>query len=306
MTSYPSYSQKHPLAGSTLLDSLPAEARRKLSAIKSAASDARALEAAAQDDVRQHRENIRFLEAERDRLTAQAEKHRDDEAAGKAEAKQHEIDLVQEELAHSDQLARSRSGRFENNKAVARSIEAWISHQHGKRFEAVKTKPHQLKGENLTESLERVRSDLTSVLSERERIRTAPVPAADRKAHIRANIEALAIQPTVTGLIGGDVQIDIMPPRPLEMKGPISTRGVEGLMCWLHVDAKSDPETEISEADKAKLDAEFPAKILALERQEEALVEAMIAAGIDVRRRPEASPEAILGVVEAEHEEVEA
>jgi hypothetical protein len=79
------------------------------------------------------------------------------------------------------------------------------------------------------------------------------------------------------------------------------------LLCWLFrgemikaltsgLDARHPPGEGIAATERAAREAELQAKRLGLERVEEALIEAALAANLDVHRRYDALPLALLGI----------
>jgi hypothetical protein len=63
------------------------------------------------------------------------------------------------------------------------------------------------------------------------------------------------------------------------------------------IDAQCKPkEPAMSAAEQSKRAAELAEQLLELERQEETLIDAALAEGVDIMRRADADPAAVLGV----------
>jgi hypothetical protein len=63
------------------------------------------------------------------------------------------------------------------------------------------------------------------------------------------------------------------------------------------IDAQCEPkEPAMSAAEQSKRAAELAEQLLELERQEKTLIDAALAEGVDIMRRADADPRAVLGV----------
>ena len=139
---------------------------------------------------------------------------------------------------------------------------------------------------------------------ERFRVTQAPEPKADLKLAMRAQVAKLAeaARPSLRLERGraepvfGDSRRDF----------GVTESYIAGLLCWLHpdamvkrldamVDALPDGEAMTTEDQQKEL-AELAAEIEALGRQEEALIDAAFAGGVDILRRSGADPACVLGV----------
>lgn len=309
MTSHLTYSQRYQTVRADVLDALPDAAREKWTSIKTGAIGAQALEQAAQEEVRSHEQHRSDLQFEFKRLVEAAEDG-NAEASGAAAQKEREIRLIEAEIERAKARLQINRERLDAHRGVVKSLEAWLSQQKNRKFALAKGEVRLRKGETPASALKRVRREIGRLNSELEAVRLAPVPASERKAHVREFIQRKAIAPSVTGRCGGDVAIDLMPPIGLDLKGPISTAGVEGLITWLfgdlivekleqQIDAETDHAAALSSEDRERAIRDIERKIVAVERDEEALIAEGIGMGLELLRRPEASPEAILGICEA-------
>ena len=305
MTSHITYDQRYRTVGAHVLDALPTAARKKWNAIKTADQEAHAIAQSAREQIRSHTAQRRILASELHKLSILAEN--DDKARAKAGLKENELKALDAEIERAEEYASEVNERADQKRAVCRAIEAWFSHQHDRKFTTEAGSTNLRKGEAPADAVTRVRREIAKLEKERERVRNAPVPAEDRKARVRALVTSKEVPPHVSGQTGGAVEIDLMPPAGLGMKGPISSAGVEGLLTWLfgeqiiakleaQIDAETDADAAISAPDKAGMDKELAGKILKLERDEESLIEQSESEGREIPRRPDAAVEAILGI----------
>lgn len=160
--------------------------------------------------------------------------------------------------------------------------------------------------ESFEAAIERVRAAVFDKKAQAHRLANAPLPAATVKAAIVAEIDAFAR--------AGTPRVDISGPR-VRIEWPdVATYAqfapggsVSKMFCALFRDAMVDiltagvdaaiPEgAGIAAADRPARELELAAGILALEREEEALVMAAIAAGRPVARRRDVDVMALLGI----------
>lgn len=162
-----------------------------------------------------------------------------------------------------------------------------------------------------------VRAEIEALEDERAAVTNAPPAAAELKAKIKDSVAALikspdCPRPDMSRFIAG--KGPIKPPYLKNQYGNVGhvlfegDSNVFGLLAWLdpdrlitrlcdEVDASgNDTKTEMADADRASRLSEIETEILALDRQEEALIEGAKAAGHDIRRRSSASPLALLGI----------
>lgn len=176
------------------------------------------------------------------------------------------------------------------------------------------------KNESPDTALTRVRKAIAKAQNDLVLIERAPLPASMVKAALRKQVDALAdaCQPNVLYMIdAGDplefpsqqiiVQTSGVVPKTGEIVHGVGAGEVQnalGMIAWLfkdevlarldaEIDKRSDEGAALDYAQRAEALVEAKAKLLTLEREEEALVEASPA---QVFRRPDADPRAVLGI----------
>jgi hypothetical protein len=278
---------------------LPPAARRKYLGLHGAVEDARAAGAALSDRRRRCEEAVHIAtDPANGRVYAKLVK--DLEGAG--------ADLAAIEADWAGRVARLRDA-----ESVLSPIEAWFA-----RFNdgpqpvsevfvdvAVDVAAAETRaGETIDQAVERVRGDLFERRAELIRLRNAPLPAAEIKRQITAEIDRMARRPAIH-LDGGRVKIqwpDVSEFAPTAPNGSAS-----GMMIWLHRDEIVERMTSaIDEAvpagagipleDRGPREAALLAEVLSIEREEEALIMLSIAAGRPIARRRDADVMAILGI----------
>jgi hypothetical protein len=147
-----------------------------------------------------------------------------------------------------------------------------------------------------------VRAQIIATKKAMAELASAPAASAELKAAVKAHVADRARMHTPRLRMGsGGVATDWMGG---DVLGPDA---VFGILCWLAPNAATDRlmaevitltggQSGVSEADQARREAELGSILLDLERQEEAILSALIDAGIDCTRRIDASPQAILQV----------
>jgi hypothetical protein len=167
------------------------------------------------------------------------------------------------------------------------------------------TVPGPAEGESVGDALVRVRHEISIAQGELRQIKTAPPPAAEIKAALAAEVDRMAAEglPRIV-LSGGkvtvqwpDVQMYAGPGGALSAPSGSASK----MLCALFPEqfkqllaAGVDVQGGIPAADRPRLIGEAEARILALEIGEERLVMAALDAGLEVHRRIDASPWAIL------------
>ena len=159
-------------------------------------------------------------------------------------------------------------------------------------------------GETLVDALTATRNGIKSLAGQLQVIRRAPLPLEDRKKCAAQYVERLAISARPT------ILFDVHDQMSLRFKDSVvgGTDDVLALMAWAAPDQLcSVLESEITQmptamnampaAERMARVAEFEKKQLELERIEEAMIMRASGDGIELLRRPDAAPAAVLGVV---------
>lgn len=162
-----------------------------------------------------------------------------------------------------------------------------------------------LGSETLLVAIMRTRDELDAAQQHLRAVKTAPLPKADLKKAARNYVEQLAQRgrPRVSGL-GGGLKVDFSDPQAYTGATPDS---VAAMLAWFagdaftfrlqtEIDAMPEGKLSLSAQGKEKRITELSADLDKLERAEESLIEQATLQGIDVLRRPMASPLAVLGI----------
>ncbi len=168
----------------------------------------------------------------------------------------------------------------------------------------------QRPGESVTEALLRVRDEIRSTQAELMMVRAAPLPADEIKAQLAAEVERLAREARPSIRVEGgkvalhwpDVQLYAGPNQAFTAPSGSASK----LLCALFPDqleklltaGVADVPGAISSADRPGRMRDLEARIYGLEIAEERLVMMALDAGLEVQRRPEASPWAVLTTTE--------
>jgi hypothetical protein len=166
-------------------------------------------------------------------------------------------------------------------------------------------------GETLTDAILRTRNEITAAQSELRALRNAAGTLEELGVQVLREVERKAARgrPRVN-VNAGKVSIawpDVITLGPRDQVIGAPQAAASDMLCWLHEQeiAKklfADLVTALpeggglSEAERSARLAETEAAIARREHEEEALIEAAIAQGIEVHRRTGASPWALLGI----------
>jgi hypothetical protein len=164
-------------------------------------------------------------------------------------------------------------------------------------------------GEDLKAAILRVRSTISNANTEITRLRTAPCTADEIRAAAIAKVEQMAAQgaPHI-GSDSGTVEIRFPDEPQFADPGTVMAApsgSASKLLAWLFPDqmlarltASLDDGVPggVSKEEREARIAELAAEVRELEHAEESLVVQALDAGLDVHRRPTASPFALLGL----------
>jgi hypothetical protein len=177
----------------------------------------------------------------------------------------------------------------------------WLAELRPVVLEAVPPVSVELKGEKPSAALAAVRGEISALHGKLARVRSAPLTRDEESALIEDYVVRLIRQaePSV-GIVGGRLRVNF--------KGDMfASEDVLALLAWAAPDPvcraleralpESDGNDALSAAERGKRVAEIEARLLELERREEALIELAQADGIEVMRRSDASPLCVLGLV---------
>lgn len=292
--------------------SLPPLSRMKYDAIRADADDNRALLQAAL--VRR-----RELEAEAARWQQRLDAAPPADTAQRGEIAA-TLDAVTAELQRVAAQQSERAERRANAERLAAALRDWLERQPvDTALRTHPTRPPSLeKDDGYTSALARVRSEIAAAKGEVEQARAAPLPKSELKREARRYVERLAKlgRPSITAHSGTfDIswQLGLNTPisqmARLQELGPVNP--ALATLAWLdtgtmirrleqEIDALPQHDG-IASPDRPRALARITEHLLDLERSEEALVGAALEAGVNVQRRPDASPVAVLGLHLAVH-----
>jgi hypothetical protein len=189
-------------------------------------------------------------------------------------------------------------------------IEGWLtSLPPGTILELARIKPATTQtGESLNDAVARYRAEIESTSAVLEAVMAAPPPKAILKEQAARHVEALAKRgrPRLSAP-NGELDVKFGDPGSF---APGTSASVTAMLAWLHgpamvarlvaeIDKMPDNPNAMNAEQKAERIASLKGSLDDLERREEATIEAALAQGLDVLRRVDASPLAVLGVVPA-------
>ncbi|MDO9411979.1 MAG: hypothetical protein Q7T81_05320 [Pseudolabrys sp.] len=264
---------------------LPAEASAKLNAVKGGASDARDASASAQRRLIDLRKSLEY--------------------EGKTPQ---DAPNIEHEIARLQAVKERQNQRQVEFAALGAQIDRWLQ-SLSRNVSLVMAKAviaEPLKNETLAGAISRTRDEITAAQQHLRAVMTAPLPKGDLKAKARAHARELERQgkPIVSIERNGEVKFEFADPQSFGT----STARTVAILAWLHpeamakrleaeIEALPEPKLALSANEKEKRAGELTAQLDKLERTEEALIEVALSQGLDVIRRSNASPAAVLGVV---------
>jgi hypothetical protein len=295
---------------------LSPQAQRKLLAIRQKAADARGVSEKARGDIEELRDNLSTT-----RISIQVQN--DSGNADKAAIKRHEQDIavIQNEIARLQSILSTYGGTAARSAELSTALARYVGRfVEGARPHGLAVEPRLLSGETETLAVERMRRRIRELRSDIDRVRAAPYHSTDAKQRARAWVEQLAERgaPNVFELIDRQRGEIIWPEVTTQTMGisrgtgdqvliPVAVKDTLAVMAWLNpdamiarlcssIDADSDDANALTQAERETKVAELRSDILATEREEEALIERLEAAGASLLRRGDADPRAVLGL----------
>lgn len=173
---------------------------------------------------------------------------------------------------------------------------------------------------DLIGGVERCRERIKELQAQLAKAEAAPIPSAEAKKRMQEQIAGIAIsgQPDVFGLIESGQSVDF--PRTSLYSNVTTTDGHTGratgnafdalaFLCWAfqdqivkaigaEIDRRSNDTEALSTEQRQHSVTQLKAEILAIERQEEAVITAASERGAKIIRRVEADPRAVLGLAD--------
>jgi len=236
------------------------------------------------------------------------------------EAQRH-LDKLTAEAQRLTELQQVRSAAWQTASQAKAACEMWL--KTGRPGDVVLQDwdgpEPTLKGkETLPEAIERLRRRGRELRADAHRILSAPYPSTFCKQLMRAEIDELAMrgEPSMALLVEHGRREVAWAMQRLTSEVYAEQRAlafseqpdVLGLICWLHkdaliaaldreIDAESDDKVALSHEARQKAEAEMMGDLLAVERDECALVWQAQAQGLPVEHRSDINPLALLGIV---------
>jgi len=283
-----------------LIARLPLPARRKLRAIEALVNDGEALQRAADERYRALQDAAFGLGGRIARCDPQVEAARISELKAELAGVQADLETLAMDrgkrngmVGNATQvLARLRDGFLPSLETVA----------HLRPFTAPAARP----APDIKSALLKVRSDIGNAEVELTRVQHAPPTPDEIKVQLRQHVQALADKGTPRVISKSDdrskIEVEWPDASPFTQAAPRGS--AHELLAWLFPQQVFEQLCEgadaisggILAAERVSRIAELTAQILDLERVEESLVEQALAAGLEVHRRPSASPLAVLGL----------
>ncbi|MET4518122.1 hypothetical protein [Bradyrhizobium sp. I1.7.5] len=230
------------------------------------------------------------------------------------------LEKMTADLKRLTELREVRTAAWHAASAALAACESWLrdGKPHGTTLEEVETEPPKLnKGEDVLSGIERFRRRVRELRADLHRIASAPFPSSYAKAQMRAQVEALARRgaPSVSRLVELDGPVDFQTQTltsevHAERRSLAFTETADALalVAWLHRDAliaaldreistEADDKAALTHEARQKAEAEVQGDLLAVERDECALVWTAQAQGLPIEHRGgDISPLALLGL----------
>jgi hypothetical protein len=289
-----------------LQHALPARARLKLRRLLDLARDAEAAHMAAVSRGERLREEMGVINSERRQFIARAaETLAKDETPDTGEFDR-AIEQLQEELTRLAAQIKQREDKRMQAAMLVGALRGFLEQASldSQPLTSVQHPPAALRAdETPPAALRRVRNEIAALERELIELRKASLPSAELKLKVRDYIHQLALAGTPHLMAErGECRIDWPPgcQTPMGVIGP----GAAAVMAWLFADqmvARLDEQIDalrgagLSSSERVKKEGQLKDRLLTLQRTEESLIETH-EAEFDLPRRPQAAPEAILGV----------
>jgi hypothetical protein len=247
-----------------------------------------------------------LTEAAREKLLA-LDARRVEEAAAAAARLPYEI--TDQKISERVRVSQDRHRlRHDKLHALCSSIRQWLNALPPgavlEPAESVTAKPRQ--NETLAQAIERLRDEIAAAQNHLSVVKAAPLLKSELKAAASLLVQQLAQRgrPKVSAGRDGLKVAFTADPR----ADTLAHRDdIAALLCWQNpvamvsaiereIDALPETQAAMSAAEQSKRAAELAEQLLGLERIEEALIDKAASEGVDIPRRENASPAAVLGI----------
>jgi hypothetical protein len=255
--------------------------------------------------MRQAEHHCALAEVERTRakgMRARVTDVRNRLAASAVESETGPLRIAEQNLQEQETLQQTRFERYTQTQRLITQINAWLASLPPTTVLVPVTSEIRSEG-NYQQQVERLRREITERQAELLKVNSARAPVEDAREQVRRLVDTLSRAPSLN-TDGGKLSV---PSWQRASFGPASFRDVIALLCWLDRDriiAALDIEIEKLPVDKDALPpeqrvrrvSELETDIARLELEEEAVISAASAMGLDIPRREFASPAAVPGV----------
>jgi hypothetical protein len=239
-------------------------------------------------------------------------------------ATQRDIERSKAEASHYGELAEARHAAWTNIAQLVTALEKYLSScAHGIAAFEGEVEPKLKRNDSLTEAIEQRRRRLRELRADLRRIAAAPYPSVTAKEVLRAHVTALAERgaPDLLPLIeegrpeiGGPVnhrfeEVHGTAQGSLPVRGSVRfpVPDLLSLLAWLDpdrliarleaaIDELADDDNALTDDQRTEARTQVTNDMLAVEREEEALVCRAEAENLTVQRRPDCDPRAVLGL----------
>jgi hypothetical protein len=170
-------------------------------------------------------------------------------------------------------------------------------------------------GLTLAETVEETRSQINTLKQHIRAVQTTPLPKADLKASAALLVQQLAQRSRPKVSAGRDgIAVAFTDPHADTIA---HHHDIANMLAWLdpdaltralerEIDAMPEQQQPMPKAEQENRVAELAANLLELERAEESLIDAALAEGVDIMRRADADPRAVLGIAVAAKQRAQA
>jgi hypothetical protein len=285
------------------LDRLPARARTKYDSLQGLLADAEALQRSLMERIRVKEDQLADLSRRRD--------YAHGGGAEEAATLDAELSVVRTDLDRLERERQKRNSTRANTEQVVSRLNNAIMQFFSGAAEVERPPwptvvPAARDGESVGDALLRLRHEISTAQGELMRIKAAPPPAAEIEAAIEAEVDRLADAGTPRIAVdAGKVTIHWPDVQPYAVPGSALSApsgSASSLLCALFPERIKqlltagivDTRDSIPARSRPRLIREAEAHVLALEVGEERLVVAALEQGLEVHRRIDSSPWAIL------------
>lgn len=300
-----------------VLKRLPPKGAHKLRELRQAREDQRVLVLAASDACRDAREAK--MRAQSD--LRMATMPRANGGRGLLPGSDEEVRLRTLIAEHGDELTRHnelmllRSGQLEFQSHLLDALDGFVRDLPADSSISDHTAPTIKAGVDLHDAVEKARHRIRQLRADLDEVRAAPFPSSVVKKAIASQVAALARRgaPNVLDVVegGGELRFPTLVARN-RIEGGRGLAAVEvpdafGLMAWAfgdlliarlnaEIDAIADDSAALSDTQRAERQKVIQSDLLSVEREEEGLITLAAQRGLQIDRRTDADPRAVLGV----------